>query len=282
MKQYSSAELHRNLDRYVEERLEYPYTSGKYDRLLSKLWDGYMELLGINVKDVAKKYEELKIDKRSIFEFEYFAGEEELHPDTFILWKKKVARMLEGKGGKPSVTGKPGMWVSQYISLTSYVNTFSSKVFNNLLFEKFPYMDDPEFYEEKEIERSKVSLSQKANDFDWGDMTIEDVVSMGINMFSQRFMAEKEMVKANISMWSVYFGCYGRTGPDIFLKTKTGCEGNLAIPVPLECLVNKDFEGIIEADKEVNRYFLKKIPDEEKEVRYNEPQVLHLKEILNS
>ena len=93
MKQYSNTEFHRNLDRYVEERLDYPYTSGKYDRLFSKLWDGYMELLGINVKDVAKKYEELKIDKRSIFEFEYFAGEEELYPDTFILWKKNTSSM---------------------------------------------------------------------------------------------------------------------------------------------------------------------------------------------
>lgn len=281
MKQYSSTESFRNLDRYVAEELKYPYTSGRYDTLLSKLWKDYMSLLGINVKDVARKYEELGIDKRSIFEFEYFAGEENLYPDIFILWKKNVARILEGKDGKPSVNGGPGMWASQYISLTNYANTFSSKVFNNLLFEKFPYMDDPEFYEEKEIERSKVLLSGKANDFDWGDMTIEDVVSMGINMFSQRFMQEKERVKANISMWSVYFG-YNKSGTDIFLKTKTGCEGNLAIPVPLECLVDKDFKGIIEKDKKVNEHFLRKMSSEEKEARYNEPQVLHLKEILNS
>lgn len=280
MKQYSNTESFRNLDRYVTEELKYPYTSGKYDVLLSKLWKYYMELLGINVKDVARRYEELRIDKRSIFEFEYFVGEENLHPDIFILWKKKVARILERKDGKPSPNGKPGMWASQYISLTSYASTFSSKVFNSLLFEKFPYMDDPEFYEEKEIERSKVSLSEKANDFDWGDMTVEDVVNMGIHMFKQKFMQEKERVKANISMWSVYFG-YNKNGTDIFLKTKTGGENGLAIPVPLECLVNKDFEGIIEKDKKVNEFFLRKMSDEEKEARYNEPQVLHLKEILD-
>lgn len=281
MKQYSNTESFRNLDRYVAEELKYPYTSGRYDALLSELWKDYMSLLGINVKDVARKYEELGIDKRSIFEFEYFTGEENLHPNIFILWKKNVARILERKDGKPSVNGEPGMWASQYISLTNYANTFSSKVFNNLLFEKFPYMDDPEFYEEKEIERNKVSLSEKANDFDWGDMTIEDVVSMGIHMFSQRFMQEKERVRANISMWSVYFG-YNKSGTDIFLKTKTGGEGSLSIPVPLECLINKDFEGIIEKDKKVNERFLRKMSNEKKEARYNEPQVLHLKEILNS
>lgn len=269
MKQYNfkSETIHNLKDRVSED---YSVLTWEYVLPIIKgIWKMYMDNAGVRLEDIIEAYKNNNRDIYGSVAFDYRPCSSEIKETYGMLHKENVSLMKAGKDkyGNPIYTP-----CDQYIIRSDFFSVDANKVVMDVLKKTFPLLDEDVFYKEKEIKYNDLSDMKVKDIIDIiGDWKIGSLMKEKLNGNKEILERIKKTKKVREPLWKAYFS---ECDTNIFI----GEGGCISVLVDLKLLRERNYEGIINKDYDIQKWFIDKLSEEKKESRINNPMMDRIKE----
>lgn len=269
MKQYDfKSETTHNLKDKVSE--DYSVLTWEYiSPIISGMWKGYIDNAGVSLEDIIDSYKKNNCDIYGSVTFEYIPCSLEGKWNFGILHKANVSSMKTGKDkyGNPIYTP-----CDQYIIRSDFFSVDANKVVMDVLKKTFPFLDEDVFYREKELEYNDLSDMKVKDIIDIiGDWSIGSLTKEKLEKDKEILEKIKKTKKVREPLWKAYFS---ESDTHIFI----GEGGCISVLVDLKLLRERNYDGIINKDYDIQKWFIDKLSEEKKERRINNPMMDRIKE----